>query len=158
MNRLQLLLAKLAEEGSEISQIALKTQQFGLHEICPGLKFSNAQRTHQEIDDLMAIIEMLNEEFDFGYIPNRDNIDSKKLRVNEYAEKSINLGMVDNILETIDDRKEQSVFDILKYGTCQNCSNPGKEEHTCPFAEEIHNDYTECNCCDQCCHNCAMEI
>lgn len=94
MNRLQLLLTKLAEEGSEIAQIALKTQQFGLHEVCPGQPFSNAERTHQEIDDLMAIVEMLNDEYGFGYEPSRERRDAKKIKVNKYAAYSAELGQV----------------------------------------------------------------
>ena len=97
MNRLQLLLNKLAEECSEESQIALKTQQFGLHEICPGLEYTNMQRMHQELDDIQASIEMLNEEFEFCYVPNRERIEAKKLKVNEYAAYAETLGMVDNV-------------------------------------------------------------
>lgn len=33
MNREQYLLGKLAEEGSEVAQMALKTQQFGLDDV-----------------------------------------------------------------------------------------------------------------------------
>lgn len=94
MNRLQLLLGKLAEEGSEVAQIALKTQQFGLHEVCPGGQDTNAQRTHKELDDIWAAVEMLNEEFDFGYAPNRARIEAKKVKVNKYAAYSETLGMV----------------------------------------------------------------
>src|ERR1035437_8475269 len=92
MNRLQLLLGKLAEEGVEVAQIALKTQQFGLHEVCAGQPLTNAQRAHKEIDDFMAQIEMLNEEFGFGYVPNRERIEAKKIRVNKYAALSVSLG------------------------------------------------------------------
>lgn len=94
MNRLQLLLNKLAEEGAEVAQIALKTAQFGLVEMCPGQPFTNAQRTHQEIDDLLAAVEMLNEEYNFGYIPNRERIEAKKAKVNKFAAYSESLGMV----------------------------------------------------------------
>lgn len=94
MTRLQLLLAKLSEEGSEIAQIALKTQQFGLHEVCPGQPLSNAARAHQEIDDLMAAVEMLNEEFGFGYAPDRERIEAKKAKVNKFAAYSAQLGLV----------------------------------------------------------------
>ena len=96
MNRLQLLLTKLSEEGSEVTQIALKTQQFGLHESCPGQPFTNAERTHQEIDDLMAMVEMLNEEFGFGYAPSRERIEAKKVKVNKFAAYSVELGLVTN--------------------------------------------------------------
>lgn len=95
MNRLQLLLTKLSEESSEVSQIALKTQQFGLYESCPGQLFTNAERTHQEIDDLMAIIEMLNDEFGFAYTSSRERIEAKKAKVNKFAAYSIELGLVE---------------------------------------------------------------
>lgn len=35
----------------------------------------------------------------------------------------------------------------------------GGDEHTCPYAEEIHNDYESlCNCCDYCQQQCAWDI
>lgn len=94
MNRLQLLLGKLAEEGAEVAQIALKTQQFGLDEVCPGQSYTNAQRAHQEIDDLMAAVEMLNDEYGFGYEPSRARIEAKKAKVNRFADYAVELGQV----------------------------------------------------------------
>ncbi|MDP2026247.1 hypothetical protein [Sulfuriferula sp.] len=94
MNRLQLLLNKLAEESTEVAKIALKTAQFGLMERCPGQPLTNAERTHQELDDLMAAVEMLNEEFGFGYEPNQTRIEAKKTKVNKFAAYSQSLGMV----------------------------------------------------------------
>ena len=39
------------------------------------------------------------------------------------------------------------------------CGQPGEEEHTCPFAEDIHGDSkTLCNCCSDCSYQCAMDI
>lgn len=66
MNRLQFLLTKLAEESNEVSQMALKTQQFGLEE--KYLEFSNRERLYQEITDFLTIIKMLNDFCDFGYV------------------------------------------------------------------------------------------
>lgn len=94
MDRLQLLLNKLAEEGTEVAQIALKTAQFGLHESREGQYPTNAERCHAEIDDLMAAVEMLNEEYGFGYEPSRERIDAKKAKVNKFAAYSESLGMV----------------------------------------------------------------
>ena len=70
MDRLQHLLVKLAEERVEIAQIALKTAQFGPDGIIPGTNITNFQKCHQELDDLLGVVEMLNDEFNFGYIPN----------------------------------------------------------------------------------------
>lgn len=42
---------------------------------------------------------------------------------------------------------------------CESCGkNPATEEHTCPFSEEIHDDGRLCTCCDDCAHQCAMDI
>jgi NTP pyrophosphatase (non-canonical NTP hydrolase) len=94
MNRQQLLLAKLAEECNEVAQIALKTQQFGLDEKRPGQPYTNAERVHQELNDLLAIVEMLNDEIAFGFEPNRIEIHSKKKKVNRFADYSAELGQV----------------------------------------------------------------
>ena len=65
MNHLQHYLTKLAEECSEVAQIALKTQQFGPGEVMPGQPLNNFERCHLELDDLWAMVEELNEKF--GY-------------------------------------------------------------------------------------------
>ena len=43
---------------------------------------------------------------------------------------------------------------------CRCGKNPAKELHSCPFAEEINgNDDPEfCTCCDDCRHECCMDI
>lgn len=94
MNHLQHYLTKLAEEGSEVAQIALKTQQFGPNEVMPGQPLDNFERCHLELDDLWAIVEELNDRFCFGYTPNRERIEAKKAKVRKYLNFSINLGMV----------------------------------------------------------------
>ena len=40
------------------------------------------------------------------------------------------------------------------------CGNNHKAAlHSCPFAEDMHGDYTlTCNCCGDCSHQCAMDI
>lgn len=95
MNQLQHYLTKLAEEGSEVAQIALKTQQFGPREIMPGQPFNNFERAHQELDDLWAMVEELNDKFGFGYTPNRERMEAKKEKVRKYLGYSIHLGMVE---------------------------------------------------------------
>lgn len=95
MNRLQYYLTKLAEEGAEVAQIALKTQQFGPNEAMPGQHLNNFERCHLELDDLMAIVEELNDKFGFGYTPSRDRIESKKEKVLKYLGYSESLHLVD---------------------------------------------------------------
>lgn len=95
MNHLQHYLTKLAEEGSEVAQIALKTQQFGPAEVMPGQPLNNFERCHLELDDLWAVVEELNEKFGFGYAPNRQRIEAKKVKARKYLDFSIHLGMVE---------------------------------------------------------------
>ena len=95
MNLLQYYLTKLAEEGAEVAQIALKTQQFGPREVMPGQPLNNFERCHLELDDLWAIVEELNDQFDFGYTPNRERMEAKKAKVRQYLGFSIHRGMVE---------------------------------------------------------------
>lgn len=40
-----------------------------------------------------------------------------------------------------------------------DCKNPDTEPHTCPYAEDIHEDSkTLCTCCSECEGQCADEI
>lgn len=96
MNLEQYLLAKLAEESAEIAKIALKAQQFGFYETKSGQLYTNTERTHQELDDLMAIVEMLND-LGFNYEPNQERIEAKKKKVIRYLRYSVDLKMVDSL-------------------------------------------------------------
>lgn len=96
LNREQYLLTKLAEEASEVAQIALKTQQFGMDEICPQLPETNKQRIHKELNDLFGIIEMLNSEYNFGYTPDDNEIAAKINKVNKYYGYSIQCRQVED--------------------------------------------------------------
>lgn len=45
-----------------------------------------------------------------------------------------------------------------KENTCK-CGGEGEEDHSCPYQEDINDDYeTKCNCCRECRHECAMDI
>lgn len=94
MNREQYLLLKLGEEASEITQIVSKTSQFGMEEKHPDLLWNNKERVHQELNDLLGIVEMLNEECDLDYTPDEVAIQYKKKKVNKYYEYSKKLGKV----------------------------------------------------------------
>lgn len=44
---------------------------------------------------------------------------------------------------------------------CCSCGvNPATEPHSCPYADEIgdNDDPEYCTCCDDCMHECAMDI
>ena len=65
-------------------------------------------------------------------------------------------------------RMEEHQFEELKLKTmnyegikCQSCENlTGTSElHSCPYQADINNDDSEhCNCCNDCSHECAMDI
>ena len=92
MNRLQYLLIKLAEEASEISQMALKSSHFGLEEVYNDEY--NKARLQQELTDLNAIVKMLNYEFDFGYEVSDADVEIKINKVNEWYNHSVTYGHV----------------------------------------------------------------
>jgi len=47
----------------------------------------------------------------------------------------------------------------VKDGKCEGCGKNDKaDRHKCPFKVEINEDHTECVCCEDCEHECAMEI
>jgi NTP pyrophosphatase (non-canonical NTP hydrolase) len=94
MNRQQYLLTKLAEEASEITQIALKTQQFGFLEKHPDLKENNIQRIHKELNDLITIVCILNTEFDFNYSVSIPDVEKKYDKIEKYYKYSQELGEV----------------------------------------------------------------
>ncbi len=96
MTRQQYLLIKLAEEASEIAQIALKTAQFGLGEKKPGQDETNIQRVQAEFNDLFAMVEMLNDEFSCGIAIDHEAIEAKKLRINTFYGYSESLKMVES--------------------------------------------------------------
>lgn len=92
MDMYQFLLIKLAEEASEVAQIALKTAQFGPSELCPGLTLTNVARIHEELNDLLGIVSMLNEMASFDF-EEGDHL-AKKAKVMKYLQYSVDLGQV----------------------------------------------------------------
>lgn len=96
MTNVQYLLTKLAEECSEVSQMALKCQHFGLHEMQTGLTVTNKQRLHGEINDILGVISMLNTECGFEFKENPVAIIQKAEKVSKYREYSKSLGLVED--------------------------------------------------------------
>ena len=109
MNHAQFYLTKLAEECSEVSQRALKQIQFGKNEsqsvnpfnnreITEEMKLTNAQRLREEVNHLLAVVEVL--EF-IGELPtvkqaDLDNaIDEKIDKMYQYKRYSVSLGLVE---------------------------------------------------------------
>jgi len=95
MTKQQYYLTKLAEECAEVAQIALKTQQFGMYEAMRDQPFTNQERCHQELNDLLAVVQVLNENHGFGFKPDDDAIAAKKGKILKYLAYSVELGEVD---------------------------------------------------------------
>lgn len=94
MNNEQYLLIKLDEECKEIGMVASKSMQFGLNSNDNGkLLITNKEHLFKEINDLLATIEMLNEECDLGFSPCKEAIAAKKEKIKKYRDISRNLGM-----------------------------------------------------------------
>lgn len=49
---------------------------------------------------------------------------------------------------------------IISSGKCSKCKvNDAQLEHTCPYKEEMRDDSDSlCDCCDDCAHECAMDV
>lgn len=95
MNRREHLLTILGEEGVEVAQRASKCLRFGDLEIQPGQDKSNAERLMGEFMDLLALVEMAQEE---GILPvlemseRRQLKAAKKGKVEKYLEYSKSQG------------------------------------------------------------------
>lgn len=48
-----------------------------------------------------------------------------------------------------------NLFDNNK---CKCGVNITQSLHPCPFAIEIYDNYDECDCCDDCAYNCAIDV
>ncbi|ABE50989.1 hypothetical protein [Methylobacillus flagellatus] len=107
MNLVEHLFTVAGEECGEIAQMCSKVNRFGMNEVFPGQPLTNAQRMHVEIDDLMAMIELLNQHADFGYAPSSTRIEAKKAKVMKYAAYSKQLG-------TLTDQHPTATSDLHK--------------------------------------------
>lgn len=97
MTHEQFLLMKLAEEASEIAQIALKTAQFGMTEKHPDLPLNNKERIHLELNDLLAVVDELNTWSNFDFKENYAAKINKIEKLNTFLNYSIRLGKVENV-------------------------------------------------------------
>ncbi len=97
MYKIEYLLACIAEEGGEISQAACKSLRFGLSDKAPYSDSTNSQNIVKEVNDLLAVVEMLNEECrQLSGIGDRDEIQKKKNKVNRFMEYSKKSGHLDD--------------------------------------------------------------
>lgn len=96
MKNWQYLHLKLSEECNEVGQMASKNMHFGREERQFSDGESNRERLHNELNDILAIIELMNEEEGFDFSPDRDKIEHKKAKVKFYRDYSRSLGLVED--------------------------------------------------------------
>jgi NTP pyrophosphatase (non-canonical NTP hydrolase) len=73
------LLTILAEECCEVGQRVSKALRFGLMEIQPGQPLSNAERIAEELGDLLATAEELNDVIDWRIVDKAKALKREKL-------------------------------------------------------------------------------
>lgn len=55
-------------------------------------------------------------------------------------------------------QKKKKIPICPRFGPPHNCPNQGQADHTCPFNEEVEDDFeTLCNCCKECENECAKD-
>ena len=92
MTRTEHLLFILAEEGAEIGHRASKAARFGLSEFQPGQSATNSERIVWEYADLVAVMEMLEQENAVRPSGMRALIEAKKRKVEKFLEYSRRCG------------------------------------------------------------------
>ena len=121
MNKEQHMFLKLGEEATEVAleiaalkvaHMAYKVMQFGTSEMQIGDTLHNTERLHKEMDDYQAVVEVLNQRYGLMYTPNSENIALKKLKMERYLDKSIELGCVseDSGLDRRTNDSNQTMF------------------------------------------------
>lgn len=100
MNRQQMLLTCLGEEGSEVAQQCPKAIRFGMDEVKPGLSVeeTNEARLVAEIVDLIAVAQMLNIMPDIDDSWTQTCIRIKKEKVEKYLAYSAKCGVYEPLL------------------------------------------------------------
>lgn len=93
MNRSDHLITILKEECGEVILEGSKCLRFGLDEIYPPIGITNRDRLVKELNDIVAMTQLLVED---GLLPadwmNQDLIDGKKKKVEQYLVYSRKLG------------------------------------------------------------------
>ena len=90
MDRQEHLLVILMEECAEVAKQSAKALRFGIDEQ-RDLPTSNRERLHQEWNDILGVVSMLEDEGIHLY-PDRDLINAKQEKVEKYLRYSAELG------------------------------------------------------------------
>jgi hypothetical protein len=93
MTRQEHLLTILGEEAVEVAKRCSKALRFGLDEVQPGQELDNQERLIEEVNDMAAVLQMLQAE---GLLPSplTDDrmIEAKRAKVEHFLEYSKQCG------------------------------------------------------------------
>lgn len=96
MNRVEHLLWILAEECAEVAQRVSKAARFTLCEVQPDQQFTNAERIMHEYCDLLATLQMLEDEGALRLPADaNERIEIKRLKVAQFLLLSAELGTLE---------------------------------------------------------------
>lgn len=99
MTRAQLLLTSVAEEAVEVAQRATKALRFGLGEVQAGQELDNATRLGHELAELLAVVEMVEQETGVVVLPPAASLAglarAKRAKVEQYLALSAREGVLD---------------------------------------------------------------
>ena len=99
MTRTEHLLWILAEECAEVAQRASKAARFGLAEVQPEQDLNNADRLRDELTDLLAVAEMLNDDELIGCYDYATGKRQKREKVEKFLRYSAECGTLDKRTE-----------------------------------------------------------
>jgi hypothetical protein len=91
----QYLLCCLGEEAAEIAYHAAKSQRFGLEDHEPECPQTNRERLHVEINELLAVAELIGNMGGRIYERDENVIAAKRERLRKYVEYSVSAGTLD---------------------------------------------------------------
>lgn len=117
MNVEQHYYLKLAEESLEVAHAAIKTILFGIRTKNPFTQVDNQTLLHQELNDVQAVVEELNNSLDFNYQPSKESIEKKKAKMLHYLGVSSNEGQLHPLPSEHPDfkvEKKLSLSDVFK--------------------------------------------
>lgn len=89
---------KLAEECNEVAHRCAKTMQFGMSDIQNGHAKDNAQRLREEVLDLIAVVELMQNAGAMTYITVSDRQHArevKRAKLQKYFKLSFELGRIE---------------------------------------------------------------
>lgn len=84
MTRFQYYMLKLIEESNEVAKEACKCSVFGWNSYNPADGIPNIARLHDELNDLAATIEVLNEEYGLNFKVDQDKVRAKRQKMEKY--------------------------------------------------------------------------